>query len=222
MPFGLFGKVPQKRDFLAVNLPDAVLHPFETWLQTSLAASRGAMGRRWEEFYLVAPIWRFWIGSKVFGTGCAGAMAPSVDAVGRYFPLAIVYWDAAASLPPPLLDPAEDWYGAIDERLLKALSESDADYLETLLDGIAAPPSLGEPDPAHTTGIFRDGLALAPAGKELLEVALPALRDEDYAAAAAGRSYWWSKAPSGPTLYAGSGLPEADRFARMLLWTGWR
>ena len=37
MPFGLFGKVPQKRDFLAVNLPDTILHPFETWLQTSLA-----------------------------------------------------------------------------------------------------------------------------------------------------------------------------------------
>lgn len=221
MPFGLFGKVPQKRDFLAVNLPDAVLHPFETWLQTSLAASRGVIGRRWEEFYLVAPIWRFWIGPKVFGVACAGAMAPSVDAVGRYFPLAIVHWDAAAAAPPPLLDSAEAWYGAIDERLLKALSESDPGYLETLLEGLDVPPSLVEPDSAGTGGVFRDGLALTPAGGEsLLESSLPALRDVDYAAAAAVRSYWWCRAPSGPILYAGSGLPEPDRFARMLLWTG--
>ncbi|GLQ58045.1 type VI secretion system-associated protein TagF [Devosia nitrariae] len=220
MPFGLFGKVPQKRDFLVVNLPDAILHPFETWLQTSLAASRSTIGRRWEEFYLVAPIWRFWIGPGVFGVGCAGAMAPSVDAVGRYFPLAIVHWDAAATTPLPLLDPAEPWYGAIDDRLLKALSEGEPDYLETLLEGLNAPPSLSEPDPARTIGVFRDGIAFTPAGNgTVLQSALPALRDEDYAAAAAGRSYWWSKAPSGPILYAGAGLPEADRFARMLLWT---
>lgn len=221
MPFGLFGKVPQKRDFLAVNLPDAILHPFETWLQTSLATSRGAIGRRWEDYYLVAPIWRFWIGSKVFGAACAGAMAPSVDAVGRFFPLAIVHWDGSATAPPPLLDPAEAWYGAIDERLLKALAETEPGYLETLLDGLETPPFSAVPDPARTASIFRDGLALAPAeGDALLESVLPALRDQDYAAAAVGRSYWWCKAPSGPIFYAGAGLPEPDRFARMLLWTG--
>lgn len=220
MPFGLFGKVPQKRDFLAVNLPDAILHPFETWLQTSLAASRGAIGRRWEEFYLVAPIWRFWIGPGVFGAGCAGAMAPSVDAVGRFFPLAIVHWDGAAGMaPPPLLDPAEDWYGAIDKRLLQVLAETGPDYLEALLDGLEAPPSSAVPDPDRTTGIFRDGLALAPANGDTLLESLPTLRDVDYAAAAAARSYWWCKAPSGPMLHAGTGLPEPDRFARMLLWT---
>ena len=89
MGFGLFGKLPQKRDFVSVNLPLAVLNPFETWLQSAVAASRSEIGRGWEDYYLVAPIWRFWLGREIFGTVCAGALMPSVDQVGRYFPLAI-------------------------------------------------------------------------------------------------------------------------------------
>ena len=67
MAFGVFGKLPQKRDFIALNLPRMVLEPFETWLQSAVAASRSELGAAWQELYLVSPIWRFWIGGEIFG-----------------------------------------------------------------------------------------------------------------------------------------------------------
>ena len=56
-----------------------------------LAASHAALGDRWLDVYLTSPAWRF-----VFGPGACGPspviglMAPSVDRVGRYFPLTLV------------------------------------------------------------------------------------------------------------------------------------
>ena len=44
MAFGVFGKLPQKRDFIALNIPRMVLEPFETWLQSAVAASRSELG----------------------------------------------------------------------------------------------------------------------------------------------------------------------------------
>src|SRR6188768_2817195 len=95
MAWGLFGKLPQKRDFIALGIPHSILHPFETWLQSAVAASRNELGRDWEEHFLVAPIWRFWLGHEIFGQSCTGALMPSVDKVGRFFPLAIINFSEA-------------------------------------------------------------------------------------------------------------------------------
>ena len=48
MGFGLFGKLPQKRDFISLGISGDVLSPLETWLQTAVAASRSELGRGWE------------------------------------------------------------------------------------------------------------------------------------------------------------------------------
>lgn len=154
MPYGLFGKVPQKRDFMSIQMPSAVLSPFETWLQSAVAASRKELGDAvWQEHYLVAPIWRFWIGDLVLGTTVAGALMPSVDQVGRYFPLSIMYFaEPGDTLPPPLLSPLDHWYAGIEQRLLHALSEETDAYLPTILQGLEpprdwVPPSAAPPPP---------------------------------------------------------------------------
>ena len=74
MAFGIFGKLPQKRDFIALNLPRAILEPFETWLQSAVAMSRNELGQGWQDIYLVSPIWRFWIGGDILTAPCAGAL----------------------------------------------------------------------------------------------------------------------------------------------------
>lgn len=146
MAFGLFGKVPQKRDFMSVQMPTAVLSPFETWMQAAVAASRNELGRTWQDHYLVAPIWRFWIGEHILGTTVAGAMMPSVDQVGRYFPLSIMYFaEPGDMLLPPLLSPLDHWYGEIEMRLLRALSEETDGYLSTILEGLVPPYELVAP-----------------------------------------------------------------------------
>lgn len=140
MGFGLFGKLPQKRDFVSVNLPNSVLNPFETWLQSCVAASRNDIGRDWERYYLVAPIWHFWLGPEVLGTACAGALMPSVDQVGRYFPLSIIYCaEKDEVLLPPLLAPLEDWYRHLDERLLAVLGEQREFEVAAVLSGLVPP-----------------------------------------------------------------------------------
>src|SRR5262245_48152498 len=137
MGFGLFGKLPQKRDFVSANLPNTILNPFENWLQSCVAASRSDIGREWENYYLVAPIWHFWLGPEILGTACAGALMPSVDQVGRYFPLSILYCaEPNEALPPPLLAPLEDFYRQLDERLLAVLSEQREFEVAAVLSGL--------------------------------------------------------------------------------------
>ena len=58
---------------------------------SSAATSRAALGDRWLDLYLTSPAWRFACAAGVCGPApVVGLMAPSVDRVGRYFPLALV------------------------------------------------------------------------------------------------------------------------------------
>ncbi len=99
---GLYGKLPMKRDFITVSVPDAFLDLWEPWLQGGLTASREELGTRWEEVFLKAPIWRFWLGADLCGLATIGSFMPSVDEVGRFFPLtAFACAGQGASFSPP-------------------------------------------------------------------------------------------------------------------------
>lgn len=123
MRTGLFGKLPAKRDFVALAAPRGFLTVWERWLQGGVSASRQELGSAWQEAFLRAPIWRFWLGAELAGAPVLGAFMPSVDGVGRYFPLSVF---AAAeegdTLPPPELAPQEEWFGAAEAVLLGALA----------------------------------------------------------------------------------------------------
>ena len=61
---------------------------WDGWLQECLAASRAALGERWLDIYLTSPAWRFACAAGACGPApVVGVMVPSVDRVGRYFPL---------------------------------------------------------------------------------------------------------------------------------------
>ncbi len=135
----LFGKLPARRDFIARNVPNTVLEAVEPWLQESLAQSRESLGKGWLELYLAAPMWRFWWARSLAGAGAAGVLMPSVDRVGRYFPLlafALAPREADFALPSPADD---GWYLALEGALLSALSEEAT--LEALLERLAAQPA---------------------------------------------------------------------------------
>jgi type VI secretion system protein ImpM len=93
---GFYGKLPSHGDFLRRRVSDAFVGVWDAWLQECVAASRTALADRWLDVYLTSPVWRFVCNARACGsTPVAGIMVPSVDRVGRYFPLTVV-----AELPP--------------------------------------------------------------------------------------------------------------------------
>jgi len=96
MEVGFYGKLPSHGDFLRRRVSDAFVEPWDAWLRECLAASRTTLGPSWLNIYLTSPAWRFVCAGGASGPSpVIGVVAPSVDQVGRYFPLTLV-----AELPP--------------------------------------------------------------------------------------------------------------------------
>ncbi len=150
MPCGLYGKLPAKRDFISLAVPRAVLDAWEPWLQSGLSASRHSLGHGWTEAYLSAPIWRFWLGASIAAEPVLGAMMPSADGIGRYFPLILLYRAGhPEGLPPPEVEPFEGWFVVAETFLLATLSNDAA--FGAVAAGLAALPDAvpsGLPAPA--------------------------------------------------------------------------
>lgn len=93
--FGAFGKIPSVGDFFRINAPPGFASIWDEWLQRCLVSGAHAYGTRWDELYMSVPIWRFGLSPGVAGQGAVmGVLMPSVDRVGRRFPLTLM-----ASLP---------------------------------------------------------------------------------------------------------------------------
>lgn len=197
MQCGLFGKLPVKRDFVAINLPRGLLTLWENWLQASVAASREVLGRDWQDTFLTAPIWRFWLGQELSGTTVTGAFMPSVDGIGRYFPLTICAWaDEGGSCAPPACDLKDGWFAAVEAALLRALDAGFDGEPAVLLDGLAAPEDV---KPGGLEGLFVGELQTV----------------------LSKRSYWWSEGGAGRPvqMVAFEGMPDPYRFAGFLTGT---
>src|SRR6267154_5928531 len=92
MEVGLYGKLPSHGDFLRRRVSDDFVAGWDAWLQRCIAQSRAALGEEWLETYLTSPAWRFALSAAVCGpTPVAGVLVPSVDRVGRYFPVTVVW-----------------------------------------------------------------------------------------------------------------------------------
>lgn len=122
---GYYGKVPVAGDFVSHGLPRAIENTLDDWLRRAIRDSQTRLGRDWLDAFLVAPVWRFALAPGLVGRlPVAGVMMPSVDRVGRYFPLMIAaarpdatgdilalsadrqFYDAAEALVLSRLDPA--------------------------------------------------------------------------------------------------------------------
>lgn len=191
---GLYGKLPCKRDFVAEGVPRGFLPVFEPWLQGSLGAARMALGSRWQEIYLSAPIWRFWIGSAHCGRTVTGAFMPSVDGVGRWFPLTLMAAaDEGETIAPPTASANETWFDAVETLLLSALDDGRRwEDLTADLAGLSTPPTAAPtrlPDGAVLTG---DGLLVARGGEATTASAFAALAGAGAAAELATATFWWT------------------------------
>jgi len=112
---GLFGKLPSHGDFLRRRVSDHFVDAWDAWLRQCISKSQAALGDRWVDVYLTSPAWRFVAASGAIGPfPVIGLMVPSVDRVGRFFPLTLVAelpddvsLVAAANASTPFFEAAE-------------------------------------------------------------------------------------------------------------------
>jgi type VI secretion system protein ImpM len=126
---GLYGKLFSHGDFLRRRVSDAFVDGWDAWLQQCMATSRAALADRWLDLYLTSPVWRFACAAGVCGPApIVGLMAPSVDRVGRYFPLTIVAeFPLNVGIVVAATRGAAFFVGA--ERLIvEALAQDDVDF----------------------------------------------------------------------------------------------
>jgi type VI secretion system protein ImpM len=89
--FGAFGKMPALGDFFRLGAEREFVTPWDLWLQTTLLSAGSDLGQGFQAAYMSAPIWRFALPPGVAGTqGVVGVLMPSVDRVGRRFPLTLL------------------------------------------------------------------------------------------------------------------------------------
>lgn len=220
MRCGLYGKLPAKRDFIALYAPRAFLERWEPWLQSSVAASRNTLDSGWQQAFLTAPIWRFWLGADVCGTSVAGAFMPSLDGVGRYFPLTLFACaDPQAEIPPPELNPQEAWFAQVEDVLLATLDqETTFETTSGALDRLGVPAdsvAVALPDDPVTR--VQNVLSVAARDRPFADL-FGALRVADHRSVYAAATFWWTIGGEGyaPVALAARGMPEPALFADML------
>ena len=131
----LFGKLPAHGDFVSRGFDPATRDALDQWLAGSLAEARVGCGEAFEELYEEAPPWRFaWASGDKWA---AGAMALSVDGVGRRYPILLALDGLADTQVEAAADVAENL-------IYDALAEGwDADRLHTA--GAEAVPEETDP-----------------------------------------------------------------------------
>lgn len=154
---GWYGKLPGAGDFAHRRCAADWRLAWDGWLQTELADWRTVQAD-WAAHYCSAPLWGFVLGEGVLGAHpWRGVLMPSMDRVGRYFPLTVV----APGLPvgEAMQVPTGDWWGMAAAAALQALREDlDAEAFEQALAAHFAAPSghaapaggLAVPAPGHS------------------------------------------------------------------------
>jgi type VI secretion system protein ImpM len=224
MRCGLYGKLPSKRDFVSIDTPRNFLNLWEPWLAECLTQSRDSLGEaEWREAFGEAPVWRFSLQSPPGATGLFGAFTPSMDAIGRYFPLTLVAQEAvaaaAALFAKPETDACQIWFDAAEQFLLSILEgDCSRDAIDAGLK--------------HLCTLDREAQDEYPEAKSL---AFCGLEDDDEAnarpledifvegrlqqgATAAGVNYWWTLGCEcyRPRAFVQKSMPDPAHFAAML------
>lgn len=207
---GFYGKLAVRGDFIHRGLSPAFIEAWDAWLAAGLEASRLQLGDAWLDAYLVSPLWRFAVAPGLLGPeAVCGVMMPSVDRVGRYFPLTI-----ALALPLDtdlghLISDSDDWFERAEGLLLSTLEEgADAQAFEQAVQ------ALGSPLLVTCSGQRWDATGAAiwtidsPRSRGL------ALMQQAWR----GASLWWGNGSErvAPGLVRFVGLPPAEAFARLL------
>ena len=206
---GFFGKLRSHGDFVGRRLPPAMRDPFDAWLQAALLHSQRDLGAAWLPVWLNSPLWRFVLAPGVCGEQAwSGVMMPSVDRVGRCFPMVLAAPGAEAPALAGCMTQHDAWFARLEDIALSSLDDGfSLDAFDAALLALPGVP------PARAAAV--DGPPVHAAQVAALAAcALPALAG----AALDGASAWWGTGSGqvSPSLAICPGLPAPALFSAML------
>ena len=222
---GFFGKLPSHGDFIERRVGSAFRDLWDDWMQRCIVESQQELAGRWLDCYLTSPMWRFYLCDGVAGVGSyAGLLLPSVDRVGRYFPLTVVVELPVGIPAAEFAAVASDWFEAIEDLCADALQNPDfnLDTFDAAL--VASADKLNGVDRLHTATVFPGSSSqwhwpsvsvnafAAAVSAPLMSMAQGALRP---------MTMWWTAGSEliEPCVLLNRALPRPDSFAALLAGT---
>ena len=214
---GWHGKLPTVGDFATRRLDSNFVGVWDDWLSAGLASLRTHDPDHWLDAYLASPTWRFvllpgFLPAPLHAGAWAGVVMPSVDRVGRYYPLTLTSPLCELPVGPEAQIELWVWLQRLEDAAIDALQEDwSIDLLETELLRLGLPP---EPEPAPVAGnAGLGGLHNAPAGTQVFDPAAPASMESFFAAclsmapAGSGQCLWYNEADiSAPRIFCSPSL----------------
>lgn len=209
---GFFGKLLSRGDFVSRGLPPALVSQWDDWLQQSMGYSQQQLGSQWRDIYLTSPLWHFFLRPGCLDTqGWTGLLMPSIDRVGRHYPLLIA---APLQGPSVTLEVCQQgwrsWHRTAEQLARQSLQgQLTPEVLEDSLNLQALPT-----------------LSLSPAeGMLSRALHLPDHAQLTLQNLSATTSFWWTSGSPriSPCILACNGLPAPEHFQALLSgdWHGW-
>ena len=216
---GVHGKLPHHGDFVSRLLPAEFIAGWDSWLQRAMAVSQELLGHSWLDIYLTSPVWRFVLSAGVVDQRVwAGVMIPSVDRVGRYYPLTLAQPFAASTLPTDLQINHGHWFVELESAALAGLQDGvTIDAFEQVLAQISKPDSLVDARSAQWEAGKPLVLLLQQPDQNPLSC-LPLLQHSFLLQRFPSYSLWWTAGSErvSPVCLTSAYLPPAHCFTAML------
>lgn len=213
---GWHGKLPTVGDFATRRLDSSFVSAWDDWLSAGLARLRTRDPEHWLDAYLASPTWRFvlqpgFLPAPLHATAWTGVVMPSVDRVGRYYPLTLA---APLNTIPFEADAQVElwmWLQRLQDAAIDALQEDwSIDLLETELLRLGLPPEPAAAGgnsgagPVHDAQAFKasEPASMASFFSACVPVAPPQNR--------AGQCFWYNEADiSAPEVLRSPGMDDS-------------
>ncbi len=228
---GYYGKVPTHGDFVMRGLPRGFIDPWDLWLQEAISTSRRQLGNDWLNYYLTSPLYRFALSPGICGdSGWMGVLMPSVDRIGRYYPMTIGLMNDA-EINPFLAMQKTQWFADLEALALSCLNDGyNLDEFNRGIDRLGLEIGSIRADTLSLTERMNQRV-LPPAWRqplgdiESLADLFPAMLDRLLTERCMAYSLWWTEGSERiPSSFLFSeGLPPIDNAAAMFdgNWQKW-
>ncbi len=229
---GYYGKVSTHGDFVSRGLPASFTDPWDAWLQEAVMSSRQQLQDDWLNCYLTGPIYRFVLAPGICGeNGWMGVLMPSVDRVGRYYPMTIATMNRYDINPFAVLQREESWFAGVEALALSSLLDDfSLEQFNQQLNKLKTDAVINKCQPQATDAeinkqTIHNAWQRPIQAQQTINDILPCFLDNLLKEYCFAYSVWWTQGSEQvePSLLICEGMPSFDGIAAMFdgNWQKW-